>query len=140
MPFTTTCNRSSTLCTCALAFSIIIGAARSPESSPISVDDLSVDPELSVLSTPASSAAESPLPSLMPSSTSSPLSPAPDQNEAHLARHFPGWVWSERSKDNHAWRWEYGYDIQRHNERRWICKQSIQKNDPKHRSLVAVGL
>ena len=117
-----------------------MSAARSPESILISDDDLLVDTELSVLSTPASSTAETPLSSLTPYSAPSPPSPAPDQYEARLWRHFPGWVWSERSKDNHSWAWEYGYDIQRHDERRWVCKQCIQKNDPKPRSFVTIGL
>lgn len=117
-----------------------MSAVRSPESIPISDDDLPVDPELSVLSTPASSAAETPLSSLTPSFAPSPLSSASDQYEARLWRYFPGWVWSERSKDNHSWAWEYGYDIQRHDERRWVCKQCILKNDPKPRSFVTVGL
>jgi hypothetical protein len=85
-PSTTTYDRP-----CALAFSII-SAARSPESILISDDDLPVDPELSVLSMPASSAAEAPPSSLKPYSASSPPSPAPGQYKARLWRHFPGWV------------------------------------------------
>jgi hypothetical protein len=113
-------------------------ASRSPESIPICINDLTADLELSAVPTPAS--AETPQSSLTPPSIPSPSSLAPDKYEARAWRHFPGWVWSERSKDNYSWAWEYGYDMQRNDECRWVCKECIRKNDPKPRSFIAVGL
>ena len=65
-------------------------AARSPASISVSDDDLPINPELSVLSTPTSSATEKNLP-LLTLSSASPRpsdSPIPDQYEARLWRHF----------------------------------------------------
>ncbi|OWT42252.1 restless-like transposase [Pochonia chlamydosporia 170] len=106
------------------------------ESSPISIDDVPIDFELPVPSTPASSAESS----LTPFSPPPTTLPTPDKYDTRLWGHFPGWVWSERSKDNYSWAWEYGYDIQHDDERRWVCKPCIQKNDPRPKNFVAIGL
>ncbi|KAK9241816.1 hypothetical protein V1506DRAFT_165594, partial [Lipomyces tetrasporus] len=88
-PTIITFDRPSSLC-CALVLSVIMSAASSPEPVPISVDDLSDDSELSELSSPDSSVSSS--------TASSTPPPDPDHFETRLWRHFPGWVWSERSK------------------------------------------
>ncbi|OWT42456.1 PIF1-like helicase domain-containing protein [Pochonia chlamydosporia 170] len=106
------------------------------ESSPISIDDVPIDFELPVPPTPASSAESS----LTPFSPPPTTLPTPDKYDTRLWGHFPGWVWSERSKDNYSWAWEYGYDIQHDDERRWVCKPCIQKNDPRPKNFVAIGL
>ena len=75
-----------------------------------------------------------------PSASSTPPPRDPDQYETRLWRHFSGWLWSERSKEIRSWVWEHGYDIQRDDERKWVCKPCIRKNDPKPANFVSGGL
>ncbi|KAK8011867.1 hypothetical protein PG989_000127 [Apiospora arundinis] len=52
----------------------------------------------------------------------------PETDETHQAtifRFYPGWSLSERVRDTSAWVWQFGFDIQRAKERRWVCKHCI---------------
>ena len=57
-----------------------------------------------------------------------------ESHQATLFQLFPGWVVSERVRDTSSWVWQFGFDIQRNKERRWVCKccviagSSIPKN------------
>jgi hypothetical protein len=81
----------------------------------------------------------SPTPPPTPSTpvTPTPLSsrtdtPSEDEAkyEATLRHHFRGWALSERSRDTGSWAWPFGYDIQKDDQRRWVCRACIRKKDP----------
>jgi hypothetical protein len=88
-----------------------------------------------------------------PSTTFTPFSPArrskstsPDsttkerQYEESLWRRFPGFTWSQRVRDTNSWAWEYGYDIQKGNDRKWVCKICIRKNTLKPKTFTSTGI
>jgi len=60
-----------------------------------------------------------------------PKSPATIEHERTLFRLFPGYLWSERTKDTCSWVWDFGHDIQKTQgssvTRRWVCKRCIQQ-------------
>jgi hypothetical protein len=60
--------------------------------------------------------------------------------EDRLFRYFKGWTWSERARDTSSWLWDFGYDIQRHGIRRWVCKHCILVNRPIVVSFASSGL
>ncbi|KAF4472338.1 restless-like transposase [Fusarium albosuccineum] len=60
--------------------------------------------------------------------------------EDRLFRHFSGWTWSERARDTRSWLWDFGYDIQRHDLRKWACKDCILGNRPIIASFTSSGL
>jgi hypothetical protein len=60
--------------------------------------------------------------------------------EDRLFRYFKGWTWSERARDTSSWLWDFGYDIQRHGFRRWVCKHCILVNRPIVVSFASSGL
>ena len=62
------------------------------------------------------------------------------ESESCLFRHFPGFLWSERSRDRRSWAWDYGFDIQRDTERRWVCRPCIQNRNSRPKSFVTTGL
>ncbi|OBS15334.1 hypothetical protein FPOA_28515 [Fusarium poae] len=66
-------------------------------------------------------------------SPSTLLADAQQLQEERLFRHFRGWLFSERAKDTSSWTWDYGYDIQRAHERRWLKAESVEKQ---HRSIA----
>jgi hypothetical protein len=37
----------------------------------------------------------------------------PELTAERLFRQFPGWTWSQRTRDTNSWIWNEGYDIQR---------------------------
>ncbi|KAM5529069.1 hAT family dimerization domain protein [Fusarium oxysporum f. sp. phaseoli] len=94
------------------------------------------------------SAAEStPCPTPYPTrSTSTPVSTLrtssvnDEQYERTLWRHFPGWAFSERARETRCWAWQFGYDIQKEDARRWICRACIRKNNPHPRHFEADGI
>ncbi|KAG7403263.1 putative AC9 transposase [Fusarium oxysporum f. sp. rapae] len=94
------------------------------------------------------SAAEStPCPTPYPTrSTSTPVSTlrtssvSDEQYERTLWRHFPGWAFSERARETRCWAWQFGYDIQKEDARRWICRACIRKNNPHPRHFEADGI
>lgn len=51
-------------------------------------------------------------------------------NEAMLRHLFRGWALSERNREIGSWAWSFGYDIQKENQRRWVCRACIRKKDP----------
>ncbi|KJZ71327.1 hypothetical protein HIM_09263 [Hirsutella minnesotensis 3608] len=51
-------------------------------------------------------------------------------DEAMLRHLFRGWALSERSREIGSWAWSFGYDIQKENQRRWVCRACIRKKDP----------
>jgi hAT family C-terminal dimerisation region len=61
------------------------------------------------------------------------------QDEENLFRHFRGWTYSERARVTTSWIWEQGFDIQRGNERKWVCRTCIRKRHPKPKSVAAGG-
>ncbi|KAM5360625.1 hypothetical protein ACJA88_014770 [Fusarium oxysporum] len=85
--------------------------------------------------------------------TPDPLTPAPStpepstpaearatrRDEDRLFRHFRGYTWSQRSRNTKSWVWEYGFDIEKDSERRWVCRLCIERNRPKPGNVVAIG-
>ncbi|KAK8095199.1 uncharacterized protein PG998_014423 [Apiospora kogelbergensis] len=61
-------------------------------------------------------------------------------HEAALFRHFPGFASSERVRDTSSWLWQFGYDIQNRDSRRWACKQCIIANNPLPKNIHPSGL
>ncbi|KAF5696196.1 restless-like transposase, partial [Fusarium mundagurra] len=78
----------------------------------------------------------SPAPSLSPSTPTPLLRPTEtppedeDNHEATLRYHFRGWALSERSRETASWAWPFGYDIQKDEQRRWVCRACIRKRNP----------
>lgn len=78
----------------------------------------------------------SPTPSLSPSTPTPLLRPTEtppedeDNHEATLRYHFRGWALSERSRETASWAWPFGYDIQKDEQRRWVCRACIRKRNP----------
>ncbi|KAJ0134726.1 Fumarylacetoacetase [Fusarium oxysporum f. sp. albedinis] len=85
--------------------------------------------------------------------TPDPLTPAPStpepstpaearatrRDEDRLFRHFRSYTWSQRSRNTKSWVWEYGFDIEKDSERRWVCRLCIERNRPKPGNVVAIG-
>ncbi|KAJ3454092.1 hypothetical protein MRS44_017986 [Fusarium solani] len=85
--------------------------------------------------------------------TPGPLTPAPStpepstpaearatrRDEDRLFRHFRGYTWSQRSRNTKSWVWEYGFDIEKDSERRWVCRLCIERNRPKPGNVIAIG-
>jgi hypothetical protein len=80
--------------------------------------------------------------------TPGPLTPEPStpaearasrRDEDRLFRHFRGYTWSQRSRNTKSWVWEYGFDIEKDSERRWVCRLCIERNRPKPGNVVAIG-
>ncbi|KAK8013477.1 hypothetical protein PG991_009070 [Apiospora marii] len=61
-------------------------------------------------------------------------------HEAALFRHFPGFAFSERVRDTSSWLWQFGYDIQNRDSRRWVCKLCIIANSPLPKNIHPSGL
>ena len=61
-------------------------------------------------------------------------------HEAALFRHFPGFAFSERVRDTSSWLWQFGYDIQNRDSRRWVCKLCIITNSPLPKNIHPSGL
>ncbi|KAK8093092.1 PIF1-like helicase domain-containing protein [Apiospora kogelbergensis] len=61
-------------------------------------------------------------------------------HEAALFRHFPGFAFSERVRHTSSWLWQFGYDIQNRDSRRWACKQCIIANNPLPKNIHPSGL
>ncbi|SCV57419.1 uncharacterized protein FFB14_15153 [Fusarium fujikuroi] len=55
------------------------------------------------------------------------------------ARHFRGYTWPQRNRNTKSWVWEYGFDIEKDSERRWVCRLCIERNRPKPGNVVAIG-
>ncbi|KAM9875355.1 hAT family dimerization domain protein [Verticillium dahliae] len=55
--------------------------------------------------------------------------PADRDDEDQLFRHFRGWAWSQRSRDTLFWVWQFGFDIEKETERRWVCKACVRKKN-----------
>jgi hypothetical protein len=87
-----------------------------------------------ILDTPESSVL--PLPdTLKPAGTTT----INQEDEAAIFRHFRGWTYSERARGTTSWIWDQGFDIERGNERKWICRICIRKKHPKPKSVAAAG-
>ncbi|RKK79354.1 hypothetical protein BFJ68_g17816, partial [Fusarium oxysporum] len=43
------------------------------------------------------------------------------------------------SANTKSWVWEYGFDIEKDSERRWVCRLCIERNRPKPGNVVAIG-
>ncbi|EXU94519.1 hypothetical protein X797_012410, partial [Metarhizium robertsii] len=84
-------------------------------------------------------------PSLLTPAPSTPEPPTPAEaragrrDEDRLFRHFRGYTWSQRSRNTKSWVWEYGLDIEKDLERRWVCRLCIQRNKPKPGNVIAMG-
>lgn len=84
-------------------------------------------------------------PSLLTPAPSTPEPPTPAEaragrrDEDRLFRHFRGYTWSQRSRNTKSWVWEYGFDIEKDLERRWVCRLCIQRNKPKPGNVIAMG-
>jgi hypothetical protein len=76
-------------------------------------------------------------------STPEPSTPAEAcatrRDEDRLFRHFRGYTWSQRSRNTKSWVWEYGFDIEKDSERRWVCRLCIERNRPKPGNVIAIG-
>ncbi|KAG7414965.1 hypothetical protein Forpi1262_v016895 [Fusarium oxysporum f. sp. raphani] len=79
-------------------------------------------------------------PTSTPVSTLRTSSASDEQYERTLWRHFPGWAFSERARETRCWAWQFGYDIQKEDARRWICRACIRKNNPHPRHFEADGI
>lgn len=77
---------------------------------------------------------------LTPVSRRTTPAPGDEHYERTLWRHFPGWTFSERARETRCWAWQFGYDIQKEDERRWICRVCIRKNAPNPRHFEADGI
>nr|AAK16925.1 restless-like transposase [Fusarium breviconum] len=92
-------------------------------------------------SSPAPSTAFTPFSPARRSKSTSPDSTTKErQYEESLWRHFPGFTWSQRVRDTNSWAWEYGYDIQKGNDRKWVCKICIHKNTLKPKTFTSTGI
>ncbi|KAJ3453329.1 hypothetical protein MRS44_017576 [Fusarium solani] len=84
-----------------------------------------------------------PGPSTPAPSTPEPPTPAEARatrrDEDRLFRHFRGYTWSQRSRNTKSWVWEYGFDIEKDSERRWVCRLCIKRNRPKPGNVIAIG-
>jgi len=73
-----------------------------------------------------------------------PKSPTTIEHERTLFRLFPGYLWSERTKDTGSWVWDFGHDIQKTQgssvTRRWVCKCCIQQKRTKVGSYQPDGI
>ena len=65
--------------------------------------------------------------------------PVDRDDEDQLFRHFRGWAWSQRSRDTLSWVWQFGFDIEKETERRWVCKACVRKKVPKPGNVLAIG-
>ena len=108
----------------------------SPESCFVVSDSgIGSAPEL----TPEISTCPTPYPSR---STLTPVSrrTTPGLSDEHygrtLWRHFPGWTFSKRARETRFWAWKFECDIQREDDRRWICRPCIRKNAPNPRRHI----
>ncbi|KAF6517513.1 hypothetical protein HZS61_003074 [Fusarium oxysporum f. sp. conglutinans] len=100
-----------------------------------------VDDDGSFRSSPAPSTAFTPFSPARRSKSTSPDSTTKErQYEESLWRHFPGFTWSQRVRDTNSWAWEYGYDIQKGNDRKWVCKICIRKNTLKPKTFTSTGI
>lgn len=77
--------------------------------------------------------------SLLDTPTSPGTTSKNQQDEDTLFHHFRGWTYSERARGTTSWIWEQGFDIQRGNERKWVCRTCIRKRAPKPKSVAAAG-
>lgn len=111
----------------------------SPESC-IEVSDSGFGsaPEVTPCLTPCLSPC--PTRSLTPVSRRTTPAPGDEHYERTLWRHFPGWAFSERARETRCWAWQFGHDIQKGDERRWICRACIRKNAPNPRHFEADGI
>lgn len=79
----------------------------------------------------------------VPEQTAPTTQLASSDDEAVLFRHFPGFLYSERTRERSGWVWDYGYDITKTTEqkfeRKWVCKRCIQIRSPKVRGLAEKG-
>ncbi|KJZ68247.1 hypothetical protein HIM_12366 [Hirsutella minnesotensis 3608] len=84
----------------------------------------------------------SPLPSRELSASKDPASQLAheEHHQRTLWSHFPGWLFSERVRETRCWAWQFGYDIQRKGDRRWVCQACIRKNAPRPRNFEADGI
>ncbi|KAM3446383.1 hypothetical protein NHJ6243_010229 [Beauveria neobassiana] len=77
------------------------------------------------------------------SSTREPSTPAEARagrrEEDRLFRHFRGYTWSQRSRNTKSWVWEYGFDIEKGSDRRWVCRVCIERNRPKPGNVISIG-
>ncbi|KAM0664329.1 hypothetical protein ACQRIU_006912 [Beauveria bassiana] len=77
------------------------------------------------------------------SSTPEPSTPAEARagrrEEDRLFRHFRGYTWSQRSRNTKSWVWEYGFDIEKGSDRRWVCRVCIERNRPKPGNVISIG-
>ncbi|KFA53236.1 hypothetical protein S40293_10087, partial [Stachybotrys chartarum IBT 40293] len=84
-----------------------------------------------------------PGPSTLAPSTPEPSTPAEARatrrDEDGLFRHFRGYTWSQRSRNTKSWVWEYGFDIEKDSERRWVCRLCIERNRLKPGNVIAIG-
>ncbi|KAI8395983.1 hypothetical protein FOFC_21513, partial [Fusarium oxysporum] len=100
-----------------------------------------VDDDGNFRSSPAPSTAFTPFSPARRSKSTSPDSTTKErQYEESLWRRFPGFTWSQRVRDTNSWAWEYGYDIQKGNDRKWVCKICIRKNTLKPKTFTSTGI
>jgi hypothetical protein len=94
------------------------------------MDSIAVFPLASVPLTPAPAVSE-------------PATPAETrvsrQDEDRLFCHFRGYTWSLRSRNTKSWVWEYGFDIEKGPDRKWVCRICIERNRPKPGNVISVG-
>ncbi|OAQ58400.1 restless-like transposase [Pochonia chlamydosporia 170] len=70
-------------------------------------------------------------PSLLTPAPSTPEPPTPA--EARAGRR------DEDRLNTKSWVWEYGFDIEKDLERRWVCRLCIERNTPKPGNVIAIG-
>ncbi|KAK8120325.1 transposase-like protein [Apiospora kogelbergensis] len=60
--------------------------------------------------------------------------------EEYMWQFFPGWVVSQRVRDATSWAWNFGYDIQRGEQRKWVCKLCVARKRGIPKALQHTGL
>ena len=90
------------------------------------------------IASPLSLAPPSPAPSTPEPSTPAEAR-ASGRDEDRLFRHIRDYTWSQRSKITKSWVLEYGFDIEKVSERRWVYRLCIQKTAPKPCNVIACG-
>jgi hypothetical protein len=64
----------------------------------------------------------------------------PELIQERLFGQFPGWTWSQRSRDTNSWIWNEGYDIQRESIYRWVWKACVALNRLQFANFKHTGL
>jgi hypothetical protein len=62
-----------------------------------------------------------------------------EEETSRVFKAFPGYTLAERTKELRGWFWAFGFDIQQHHARRWVCQPCVQRRSLKPVSFDARG-